>query len=107
MYLDKLAPDGIVLMNISNSFLRLRPVVAAVAADLGVVGRIRFFTTAEASQVGLAYRFPAEWLVLAREPHRLSGLDGAEGWEPLGDPQEDPWTDDHSNIVRVLRWNFR
>ena len=107
MYLDKLAPDGIVLMNISNSFLRLRPVVAATAADLGVAGRVRRFTVAEASQTGLGYRFPSEWVVLARESHRLSALDGAQGWELLGDTEANPWTDDHSNIVRVLRWSFR
>ena len=107
MYLDKLAPDGIVLMNISNSFLQLRPVVAATTADLGITGRVRRFTTAEARQTGLAYRFPSEWVVMARDPGRLSALDGAAGWEPLGDPQDDPWTDDFSNIVQVMRWTFR
>jgi hypothetical protein len=107
LYLDKLAPEGIVLMNISNSFLHLHPVVAAAAADLGIAGRIRRFSPEKRHEAAQSYRFPSEWVVLARGPSRLAALDGAPGWEPLGDPGHDPWTDDHSNIVQVLRWTFR
>lgn len=107
LYLDKLAPEGIVLMNISNSFLHLRPVVAAAAADLGIAGRIRGFSPERRHEAARSYRLPSEWVVLARGPSRLSALDEAPGWEPLVDPGHGPWTDDHSNIVQVLRWTFR
>ena len=105
LYLEKLAPDGFLLVNISNSFLRLRPVIAAVARDLGLAGRGRSFSPSE--EAFGRYRLPSEWVVLARDDRRLSDLDGAEGWEGLEAGSAKAWTDDFSNIVQVLRWTFR
>ena len=105
LYLEKLAPDGFLLVNISNSFLHLRPVVAAVARDLGLAARSRFFVPPR--EAFGRYRLPSEWVVLARDEGRLSGLDHADGWEKLEAGAAKTWTDDYSNIVQVLRWSFR
>lgn len=106
VYLSKLADDGILLVNISNAYARLRPVVAALAADRGLAGRARLFVPDRLAEAMREYRLPSEWVVMARHEERLSGLDGLPGWEPL-DPSGGPlWTDDFSNIVAVLKWRF-
>jgi hypothetical protein len=105
LYLEKLAPDGFLLINISNSFLRLRPVIAAIARDLGIAARGRSFVPSKEAFGN--YRLPSEWVVLARDDRQLSGLDGADGWENLEAGATKAWTDDYSNILQVLRWTFR
>ncbi len=107
LYLDKLAPDGFLLVNISNSFLRLRPVVAAIARDLGLVARGRRFAPSSPEAALKAHRLPSEWVVLARDETRLEDLDGVDGWERLEAGPARVWTDDYSNILEVLRWNFK
>ncbi|MGH7573484.1 MAG: spermidine synthase, partial [Gemmatimonadota bacterium] len=106
LYLEKLAAGGILLVNISNSYVRLRPVVAALAADRGLAGRARLFVPDRPAEARREYRLPSEWVVLARDEGRLSGLDGLPGWEDL-DPDGAPlWTDDFSNLVAALKWRF-
>jgi hypothetical protein len=107
LYLEKLAPDGFLLVNISNSFLHLRPVVAAIARDLGLSARGRRFSPSSPEAALKAYRLPSEWVVLARSEARLEGLEGVDGWENLETASARAWTDDYSNIFEVLHWNFR
>ncbi len=106
LYLEKLAANGLLLVNISNAYVRLRPVVAALAADRALAGRARLFVPDRPEEARREYRLPSEWVVLARNEERLSGLDGLPGWEAL-DPDGGPlWTDDFSNLVAVLKWRF-
>lgn len=107
LYLEKLAPDGFLLVNISNSFLNLRPVVAAIARDLGLVALARRFVPPSPEAALKTYRLPSEWVVLARDESRLDGLDGVDGWDRLEAGSVKAWTDDYSNIFGVLRWSFR
>ena len=41
LYLDKLTPDGAILMHISNRYLSLEPVVARIAEEMGLAGVAR------------------------------------------------------------------
>ncbi|MEL6752283.1 MAG: class I SAM-dependent methyltransferase, partial [Pseudomonadota bacterium] len=43
VYMDKMAEDGIVVMHISNRFMELRSVVAALAQDAGLAMRVGIF----------------------------------------------------------------
>src|SRR5262249_2248470 len=40
LYFDALKPDGVLALHISNRYLRLEPVVAGLAEDAGVGGRL-------------------------------------------------------------------
>ena len=101
LYRLKLAPDGLLIFNITNRNLDLNPVVSGLAQDAGlsVIGRRYQPATKEA----LITR--SEWVVLARSSRDLDYLRSLHpGWQ--SPPQEDrvTWTDDYTNITSLIRW---
>jgi hypothetical protein len=93
-YLDVLEDDGLLIVNISNRYLDLLPVLAASAAELGLGG-------AYASGDGTPERAtPSRWVALSRDVERLVPL-FAEEWRPLPDDGV-LWTDQRSALFTVL-----
>jgi hypothetical protein len=110
LYLRKLGPHGFVLMNISNRYLDLGRVVAAIAADAGLTALTRLdeLSTEEdhraAREDGKA---PSRWIVVARRGSDLDVLALGDAWTPLGGPAVramTPWSDDYVNIFGCMRF---
>jgi len=98
LYFDKLADDGLLAMHISNRYVEPQPVLRILAEDAGVVARV--FGDSGNSNEG---RSPSTWVVMGRRPEHLGTLRQKPHWKPLNaDPRVGLWTDDFSNIVRVL-----
>jgi hypothetical protein len=98
----KLSNDGLLLMNVTNRFLDLMPVVGNLVADAGLAARFsRGFVPTVTPQGRVA-----DYIVVAREERQLARFDYIQPpWPKLaGDPRGDLWSDDFTNIVRVLRW---
>lgn len=97
VYLARLAPDGILLLHVSNRYYDLRGVLAAQARELGLAG-------AEVARItSLALdEDPSQYVALSREAARLAPLT-ARGWQPLERraPQH-VWTDDHVRLFEAL-----
>lgn len=103
VYLAKLAPGGLIAFHISNRYLDLKPVVAALAEDAGVV--CRFFDdwglTAEERELG---KEPSQWALIARQKEDLGALARTSRWLPPTDLKRVPvWTDHYSSILGLLR----
>jgi spermidine synthase len=104
LYMAKLTDDGILGLHISNRYLELRPVVAALARDLGLVAFGR-----DDADIGPAERAQgrvgSQWAVIARRPSAPTHMVGDPRWERLVvSTNIRAWTDDFSNIVTLLRW---
>lgn len=100
LYMDKLKPDGILMVHISNRYLELGPVVGNVAAELGLTAR-RCNRTWE-REPG---EYASEWVAVVRHLDRLGELLDDERWEEIpAEPRVGVWTDDFSNIFSVLVW---
>ena len=101
LYIDRLAPDGVLLLHISNLYLNLPPVVAAAAASLGLAGRIQLYAPdppAVAQGAGTSH-----WAVLARGEAALGTLAMDARWLPLpAAPGARIWTDDFSDLIGAL-----
>ena len=97
-----LADDGLLLIHISNRFIRLEPVLAALAKDRGLTATIRH----DGGEEG-AHLFPSNWVALSRNPATIARLKEGGGWSDL-EPAEGPaWTDDYASLVPYLQWrNF-
>ena len=103
LYLRKLSTQGIIVFHISNANLDLSNVMANLAADAQLVGRIEPFRAVSEKQKS-HYLFPSSWVIMARTPKDLSLLDGDARWKPLRpNPTSRVWTDDYSNILSVLK----
>jgi spermidine synthase len=107
LYERKLAPHGVVTFNLSNRYLNLRPVLAAVAEQaeprpLVCFGRDDLDVSAEEARDG---KSPSVWLALARDEGDLERIARDARWRRLrSQPTIPPWTDDYSNIFSVFNW---
>ena len=103
-YLRVLAPDGAIGVHISNRHLDLQPALAALAERIGLVGRIKRYSTADDAIPSKSAK-PSNVVVLARDEGALRALDLDSGWAELGPPDRvRVWTDDYASIVPILRW---
>ena len=108
MYLRKLAPGGVLLLHVTNQFLRLESVVSAIAGDLGAAGAIQWDAVMEPGPA-LEGKAGSTWAVLAPIPATLAPLRDDARWIPL--PLASPdraerrvlWTDDRSDLLSVLK----
>ncbi|HSJ16258.1 MAG TPA: fused MFS/spermidine synthase [Longimicrobiales bacterium] len=99
LFLERLQPDGVLAVHISNKYLDLAPVLGANAVRLGLHGRLRA-DNAAADRT----RSSSVWAVLARPAGRLARLDATPGWRVLtAEARFRGWTDDHASLLPVLR----
>ena len=106
VYARTLDRRGVVAMNITNRYLDVEPVIAAIAAERGWSGRIRHYLPDRTAQAGDAQE--SRWLVLAPDEARLAEVLRASGarpgeWAPLARrPGFAAWSDDFSSILPLL-----
>jgi hypothetical protein len=103
MYLDRLAPGGVLAVHVSNRYLSLTPVVARLARAVGAAG------AAGRDVSGLSREHPflssSAWVLLARDRSALGTAASAPGWEPLVAPAGGrAWTDDYTDVLSAVRW---
>jgi spermidine synthase len=99
LYFDRLAPDGILAVHISNVFLDLAPVVGREAQALSKPARV-----VKAPGNDRTHASASEWVLLAHDAAVLDRfLDGTE-WHPAPTPGNlRVWNDDYSNLFQILR----
>jgi len=104
LYLTKTAANGLLLFHISNRYLDLAPVLARLATDLKLVALIQndtHISSLEAEEGKLSSR----WVILARGEKAVEPFLKDERWHRLdGQSGGELWTDEFSNIVKVISW---
>uniref|UniRef100_B8HLW4 Spermidine synthase n=1 Tax=Cyanothece sp. (strain PCC 7425 / ATCC 29141) TaxID=395961 RepID=B8HLW4_CYAP4 len=103
LYLHKLSQQGLIAVNITNRFLKLEPVLAALAMDLNLTALHQYDrlpTSAEETNA----QSSSHWVIFARNAEDLAGLDTDPRWQPLTpQPGVYLWTDEYSNLLQILR----
>ncbi|MFO0601486.1 MAG: fused MFS/spermidine synthase, partial [Myxococcaceae bacterium] len=95
LYLRHLrGPGSVIAVHVSNWYLDLHPVVAALAKDLGLtVVRLESESTE-------GWAIPSSWMLLARDPEALRALPSNEV-VPSGGPV---WTDEFTSLWGLVQW---
>jgi len=97
----KLAPDGVILFNISNRYLKLEPVVANTARAAGLTGITQFFRSTEEQAKRMITS--SHWIALSNSPEKLARISANGKWRPLEPDATTPvWTDDYSSLIGVI-----
>jgi hypothetical protein len=98
---DKESRGGVLAFHLSNRYLELEPVLGNLAARLGLAGRAR----RDDDVAGKPGKVASQWAVLARDEADLRAL-ARKGsrWNPIATRASvGEWTDDFTNLLRVLR----
>jgi hypothetical protein len=107
LYLTKLAPGGVLLLNISNRHLDLEPVVGAIARAAGLIARTRSDDVIGPAE-RLAGKVESQWVVMARRPQDLGALLYEPLWKaPASPPDLAPWTDNFASLLTAFHWRSR
>jgi hypothetical protein len=107
LYAKKLAPGGRILMNISNRYLDLDRVVAALVLDahFTAMSRMDFDDTPEDHRAAIADgKAVSHWILVAREQKDWDGLVFGDEWEPLKTKPVRVWTDDYASVLSCFRF---
>ncbi|HEV3049010.1 MAG TPA: fused MFS/spermidine synthase, partial [Longimicrobium sp.] len=100
-YLARLAPRGMVVFHVSNRYLDLEPVVAALARERGLASRVGQGPDGERG----TYESMSTWIALARTEADLGPLMvDANWWHPRLRRGVPAWTDDYSSLLTVFDW---
>jgi spermidine synthase len=99
LYLSKMADDGLLVFNITNRYVDLEPVLAALARDAGLVGIAQH----DRDRSIFPRKSPSAWVILARKESDLSELPHNTNWKRLATPITAAWTDDFSNLLGAFR----
>ena len=97
IYRRHLKPNGAIAVHISNSYLRLGPVVRGLAEDCGMK-TTRLCTVADESRLV----DPSEWIVVTRNEDFLRTHPSQTENMPKDDLHVPLWTDQYSNLFRIL-----
>lgn len=104
LYLRKLSGGGILLIHISNRHMDLAPVLDRLAKELELTALIQddFELTPEEIAEG---KSPSRWMLLSRDRRAADTFASGARWQRLdGRLGGDLWTDEFSNVQKVLRW---
>jgi spermidine synthase len=112
VYQRALAPGGLLMIHISNRYIRLEPVLAGAAEAGGWATSLRDY---QATPDDVAHnRATSLWVAMSHDPvalARLTTSSAAEGnpWRPLRLRRGfNAWSDDHASILPLLRlWNSK
>ena len=103
LYRRRLAPGGVIAAHLSNRHVDLAPVVRAQALALGAISLL-----VESDPDPEAYRYATTWALLTWSSDFVTDPSVLSRARPFSGEAAEPgaayrWTDDYSNLFRVLR----
>lgn len=98
LYLNKLTPNGILVVHVSNRYLDLGSVVRGAAEKYGLTA-LQLDTYHHKKDHPRDER--SHWIVVAHKPDDMVGLQHDPDFHPIASKAL-PWTDDYSNVLSVL-----
>ena len=100
LYFKKLKPDGLIVMNITNRYFDLRPVLAAMADSMHVTSYFKMHIPDDSKRkISRYYAAVSSFAVIAKRPQTAASLVEDHAWEEFsGTAKPRVWTDDYANI---------
>jgi spermidine synthase len=102
LYLRKLKdPNGLLVLHISNRYLKLEPIVARLTDDAHLEARV-FSDSVDPHR----QKAGSHWVAVSRTKEGLGKLlEMPEHWtELLREPNTPLWTDDYSALLPIIMW---
>ena len=102
IYADALADDGLLVIHISNRYIRLEPVIARLAQNEQL-----FAMALTDPGEGADDLFSSTWIAVSPSRGVLDELSRTAQWRRLEPPEGPVWTDDYASVLPYFVWeNF-
>lgn len=103
VYRSRLADNGLIAFHISNRYLNLLPVLAALARDANMICLSQeYFLKPGEQNLGI---IRSHWVVLAPLRSAAAKITTDRRWQEVRSDARTPvWTDDFSNLLGVMEW---
>ena len=98
IYSQKLTFQGGILVHITNRYLRLLPVLNAIAERMG----FKLFTIEHPGNAQ-SKQAPSKWVFLTHNATLAEQLSHSKSWHCVASDNAYLWTDDYSNIIPLLK----
>jgi SAM-dependent methyltransferase len=100
LYLKKLKPNGLLLFHVSNKYMNVEGLVAALILDSSLEGLVRY--DSDETPTG---KYGSDYVAAARHADDLGSLEQDDQWLHVTKPANiQPWTDDYSNMLTIVYW---
>jgi len=99
-YLERVKPDGVVILHLSNRNLELRSPAMAVARAAGGVALLQRHE--EAPSAGPLWESSEDALIIGRDAAALAPYAADPRWTPANPNRARAWTDDYTNVPGAL-----
>jgi hypothetical protein len=97
LYLQHLAPDGVIAAHITNTYINLGPVVRALAKK-NKLAYVEVDTDSDSANM----QYHTRYILLTRDPARLSFVQDARTSRTRPTRPEHLWADDYSDLLSVI-----
>ena len=102
LYFRKLSATGLLVLHISNRYLDVAPVVAAIVEAQGLAAAIQDHEP-ERQETNQLPALPSRWIVVAHQQADLQPLLATGRWREPVAASGPRWTDDYSNVLRIIK----
>jgi spermidine synthase len=101
LYLDRLAPQGVIAFHVSNRYLDLPPLLERLAAERGMA--VRVDSDGASDTQAAEGKAPSIWVALARDEAALAVIKKDVRWQKIKPRPGPVWTDRFSNLLAVWK----
>jgi spermidine synthase len=103
LYLQHLAPDGVIVFQATNRYIDLRPVIKRLATEFGLEA-VLVSDVPESTAAADYWLSSTDQILVTRDRALLAHPRIAEAAEPIEDRPDLPtFTDAHHNLFRILK----
>jgi hypothetical protein len=103
VYFQKLTPDGVLAVNVTNPHLELPPLVARTAASFEPPLAVRYRHDRPTEADRAEGKSESEWMILARDDEALGPIAWDPYWDRVAVTPGPIWRDDFANLLALWR----
>jgi hypothetical protein len=104
VYLDLLEQDGLLVFHVSSKFIDFTPVGAGIAERFELAAAMRK-DVPEKEVIAETGRVPSFYMIMSRDESVINEFkELGENWKSIQSNRKLFWTDEHTNVLDVIRW---
>ena len=104
LYLDLLDENGLLVFHVSSKFIDFEPIGAGITEQFGLSSAIKVDLPTEETRK-IEGRNSCVYMLMSRDADLVSKfLDSGRGWRKIDSSKKLFWTDEHANVLDVMKW---